>query len=470
MKSILLYASFAALSASSVFAACSPKADNKADNTGGTSPGETTAGGDGTGNTSGKKSTPGSAGDATSAGGAAGGGGQPASSMGGEGPSGSGTPITSCGTGVRLEGDPLWTDYLDGNKPAGQGLFDDPPIRNEAIAVIGNMLFVETEYEIWSADLSAKTPKISRFAGLETGNPGSIDAGLPCKDTRFLVMRDMVAKPNGKLAIVDYVGGAILEISDPAGPNCKSDWVAGTHMKSDDPGNDYPLAQGDKDGPGADALFGDVGGGGGLVHITTDPDGNLYTFDNGTGKFKMIANESDKARTVSTIGQGSGDDNVLGLAFVKGKLYATGVDGSNDFLIEIDPAKYDKAKPKASVHDVFRAPDHFADVEAGHQAVISEAISDGEALIISGDSGFVWRVATDGTVLATLAGTGVHTDYSPVGEDPFDPTKPHPASEWWLNYDVSNSNGGPWLALTDNKLYWSGGFGTGKHIVQFSCK
>ena len=28
----------------------------------------------------------------------------------------------------------------------------------------------------------------------------------------------------------------------------------------------------------------------------------------------------------------------------------------------------------------------------------------------------------------------------------------------------------PWLALAGSKLYWSGGFGTGKHILQFACK
>jgi hypothetical protein len=469
MKSILLYASVAALSAACAFAACTPKADDKDDDAGGT--GNPSAGGEGNSSTAGKKSTGTDAGgDTTSNGGQpSSSGGEPSSSVGGESSSGTATSITSCGTGLLLEGDPLWTDYLDGVKPAGQGLFDDPPIRSEAIAVIGNMLFVETEFEIWSADMSQKTPKISRFAGVETMGDTFIDAGLPCKDTRFLVIRDMVAKPNGKLAVVDYVGGAIIEITDPAGPGCKSDWVAGTHMRTADPA-DFPLAQGDQDGPGADALFGDVGGGGGVVHITTDPDGNLYTFDNGTGKFKMIANESDPDRTVSTIGQGSGDDNVIGLAFLKGKLYASGVDGSNDFLIEIDPAKYSKAKPKDSVHDVFRARDHFADVEASHQAVLSQMISDGEALIITGDSGYIWRVAADGTVLATLAGTGVHLEYDPVGEDPFDPTSPHPANEWWLNYSLSNSFGGPWLALSDSKLYWSGGAGTGKHIVQFSCK
>jgi hypothetical protein len=464
MKSIWVFASLTALTAAGAFTACSPKDDDKDDNAGGSSNSggtDSTAGGKNS-SAAGDQSTA-EAGAASSEGGGA------SMSEGGATSTGNGSSITSCGTGVLLEGDPLWTDYLDGNKPAGQGLFDDPPIRNEAVAVIGTRLFVETEFEIWSADMAEQTPKISRFAGVEGAT--YIQAGVPCKDTRLLVVRDMIAKPNGKLALVDYVGGAVIEITDPAGTACKSDWVAGTHEKTDDPGDDYPLSQGDKDGPGVDALFGDVGGGGGIEHITTDPDGNLYTFDNGTRKFKKIANEDDPDRTVSTIGQGTGgDDNVIGLAFLKGKLYATGVDGTNDFLIEVDPAKYDPAKPKANVKDVFRQRDHFAETEGGHQAVISQVISDGEALIISGDSGYVWRVAADGEVLATLAGTGIHLEYDPVGQDPFDPKVPHPANEWWLNYSLSNSFGGPWMALTDSKLYWSGGFGTGKHIVQFDCK
>jgi hypothetical protein len=48
-------------------------------------------------------------------------------------------------------------------------------------------------------------------------------------------------------------------------------------------------------------------------------------------------------------------DNVMGLAFLKGKLYATGGDGTNDFLQEIDPAAYEAALPKANVKDVFRS-------------------------------------------------------------------------------------------------------------------
>jgi hypothetical protein len=384
--------------------------------------------------------------------------------------SGAGSPrIGSCSTGQLLLGDPLYNDKPDAGspKPAGQGRLDDPPIRGEAMAVIGNKLFIETEFELWSVDLSDPNGKLSRFAGKE-GNT-FINAGGACKDASFLVIRDMTATPDGKLAVVDYVGGAIIEISDPGGPNCKADWVAGTHAKTDDPGDNYPLAQGDMDGPGATALFGgdkDVTGigGAGIHKITSDGKGNLYTWDEGTGKFKKIA--TDKDRTVSTIGVGATDDNVMGLAWLNGKLYATGVDGSNDFLKEIDPAKYDPQKPKDNVVDVFRNRDQFPDVEAGHQAVISQVYSDGEALIISGQSGRVWRVAPDGTVLATLAGSGPFLDY----ENDFDPLVPHPATEWQLVHTLSNSDGGPWLALAPGKLYWEGGIGIGKYALEFTCK
>jgi hypothetical protein len=466
MKSILLFASLAAVSAACVASGCTPA---KSDDTGGSGSGASSnAGGESSG--AGKSSSgagKSSSGGDDGAGGAVGTAGEP-SATGGESTAG-GTPIESCSTGALLLGDPLYNDKPDAGapKPAGQGLLDDPPIRNEAMAVIGSRLFIETEFELWSVDLSDPKAKLARFAGKE-GNT-FINAGGACKDASFLVMRDMTATPDGKLAVVDYVGGAIIEISDPGGPNCKADWVAGTHAKTDDPGADYPLAQGDLDGPGATALFGGdkavTGiGGAGIHKITSDPDGNLYTWDEGTGKFRKIA--TDKDRTVSTIGVGATDDNVMGLAFLKGKLYATGVDGSNDFLKEIDPAKYDPKKPKANVVDVFRNRDQFADVEGGHQAVISQVYSDGEALIISSQAGYVWRVATDGTVLATLLGTGAYLDY----KDDFDPLVPHPADEWQMVSSLSNSNGGPWLALGPGKLYWAGGIGIGKYTVEFTCK
>lgn len=388
----------------------------------------------------------------------------------GEAGAGTGTSrIASCSTGTLFEGDPLFDgDSTDiGKSVDGQGLFDDPPLRNEALAFIGKSVFIETETEIWTSDVSATKPKLSRIAGEEAeGDSAFIEAGKACADTHFLVIRDMVAKPNGKLAVVDYVGNAVIEISDPGGADCKSAYVAGTHVKSVDPGPDYPVLPGDNDGPGANALFGNADNHGSLFRITTDADNNLYVWDNGNAKFKKIANEADTDRTVTTVGVASADDNVMGLAYLKGKLYATGVDGTNDFLLAIDPTKYDADHPTANVTEVFRERNHFDDVDSGHQAVLSQLTNDGEALIVSSQSGFVWRVGTDGKVLATLAGTGIHLGY----DGDFDPTKAHPASEWQLAYSVSDSNGGPWLAVNASQLYWSGGYGIGKHVVGFDCE
>ncbi len=475
MKSISLLASLAAASVVCMAAAgCSSSSDNNS-NTGGTGAGATGGSGNGTagtGNgTAGSSSS--SAGTGSGTGGTSSGtAGSSSSTAGtgsgtaGSGTGGTGTGATSCSTGVLFEGNPKYEDAADYDtnatpKAAGQGLLADPPIRNEAMAVIGTNIYYETETEIWSADLSQATPTLKRIAGMDGG--GFINAGVACADTQFLVVRDMTATADGKLALVDAVGGAVIEITDPGTANCKSVYVAGTHTKTADPGNDYPLNSGDTDGPGASAQFGgDHDGKGMIQHLAADPSGNYYVFDNGTGKYRKIA--TDASRTVSTIGQGSADDNVLGMAFLNGKLYAVGTDSSNDFLLEIDPAAYSATNPKNNVKEVFRANDHFKDVQ-NDQAVISNLIADGDALIVSSQKDYVWRMGTDGTVLATLAGSGAAIDFTPD----FDPTKPHNATDWELVNDASNSFGGPWLALGSGKLYWGGGVGINKYSVQFSC-
>jgi hypothetical protein len=468
MKSIWLFASLTAFTAACAFTGCSSKDDDKPDddsNAGtsgkGDKPGEGGSGDTGAGGT-GDTTGPGGAENAT------GGGGPDAGAGGGE--NGVGTALTSCSTGTLFEGNPVFDGDTEdiGKSVDGQGLFDDPPLRNEALAFVGSHVFIETETEIWASDLSAKTPTLTRIAGVEAaGDEAFLEAGKPCADTHFLVMRGMIAKPNGKLAVVDYVGGAVIEISDPGGANCKSEYVAGTHVKSADPGPDYPVLPGDVDGPGKDALFGNADNHGGVFRLASDPDNNLFVYDNGNNKFKMIANEDDADRTVSTVGVSQDGDNLTGLTYLKGKLYAVGVDGTNDVLLEIDPAKYDEGDATANVKEIFRERNHFEEIESSHQAVITQVINDGEALIITGNSGYIWRVATDGKVLATLAGTGIHLGY----DGGFDPTLSHPADEWQLAFTVSNSAvGGPWLAQNGNKLYWSGGYGVGKHIVGFDCK
>ena len=452
MKSITLLASLAAASVICVAAGCSSKSDDNNGAAGNTSGGSTGAAGENTGEAGdGTGATTGEGGDKGTA-----------------GTGGTGGGVTACGTGVLFQGNPTYeraSDYdTDAKpKPAGQGLLDDPPIRDEAMAVIGSTVYWETEQEIWSADTSLKTPVLKRIAGKEVDSGGFINAGVACADTTFLVVRDMVATAEGKLALVDAVAGAVVEITDPGTANCKSVYVAGTHEKTDNPGPDFPLNSGDMDGPGSSALFGgDHEGKGMIEHIAADPSGNYYVFDNGTGKFRMIATDED--RTVSTIGQGSADDAVFGMAVVNGKLYAVGTDSENDFMLEIDPKAYNAAKPKDNVKEIFRANDHFPEVQDS-QAVPASLVADGDALIVSGLKQYIWRIATDGTVLATLAGTGARLDF----DADFDPTKPHPASDWELVTDTGGGHGGPWLALGGGKLYWGGGVGINKYTVQFSC-
>ena len=236
------------------------------------------------------------------------------------GDSGTVSGMAACGIGTLLAGDPLYNDKTEvpGPKPAGQGLLDDPPIRNEAVAVIGSRVFIETEFEIWSADLSEKSPKLARFAGTEGAK--FVSAGVACKDTTFLVIRDMAATADGKLVVVDYVGGAVIEITDPAGPNCKSEWVAGTHEKTADPGNDYPLAKGDQRWTRRAGAIRQHRDGSWRRHSQSHGRRRqakpIYTWDEGTGKFKEVI-ATDKDRTVSTIGVGATDDNVMGLSLAE---------------------------------------------------------------------------------------------------------------------------------------------------------
>jgi hypothetical protein len=298
-----------------------------------------------------------------------------------------------------------------------------------------------------------------------------------------LVVTDMVATPDGKLALVDYIGGAVIEITDPTGPNCKSHWVAGTHATTDDPGNDYPANHGDVDGPGAQAMFGgdpDVTGigGSGIHHIAVDPAGNYYTWDEGTGKLKKIAN--DAARTVSTVGHTPLDDDNRGLTWLNGKLYGIANDaGSDNPLIEIEPTTFkadDLKGMSKNIKEVFRLDSDtgggvFPELDGtGHFPALSGLSNDGHALLLASALGFIWRVGTDGTYLATLAGTVGERGVGRLEfENDFDPRLPHPASKWQLLASPGGSSG-PWVTYDGGNVYWNGGIGTGEFVVKFGCQ
>jgi hypothetical protein len=485
MKSISLLASLAALSALYLSAGCSSKSDSN------TGAGGSSAGGTSGGTSSGGSSGKGSGGSGTSNAGAdnagADNGGMGTSNAGADnagadnaGAGGAG-PSGSCGDGIAIEGDPLYTDAVGNPKTAGQGTMADPPVLPaEDIAVIGDKLFVNSEEEIWMADLTGTNPQIKRIAGLRGSK--TFVAGVACADTRFLVVHSIAATADGKLALVDYIGNAVVEITDPAGATCASHYVAGTHASTPDP--DMGVANsGDVDGPGNTAEFGGDTAvtqviGAGIHKIAVDPAGNYYTWDDGTGKVKKIAN--DAARTVSTIGLLSTDDEVFGLTFLKGKLYAIANNaGDTNALFAIDPTTYsstDTTKPSKNIKTTFRidtdgSGNLFPELNgSGELALLQDLDNDGTNLIVSSSLGFIWKLGTDGSYISTLAGSvGDRGPGRLEFEDSFDPTKSHPASEWQLVTEPSNSGGKPWITVDGGSLYWSGGIGTGEFVVKFNC-
>ncbi|MES1176200.1 MAG: hypothetical protein ABUL62_17900 [Myxococcales bacterium] len=456
MKSISLLTSLAAVSALCVSFACSSKSDDNGTATAGTSAGDagdagdaasdaggaaragsTARGGAPTTGDAGAGDVPSSAGDSSTAG--------DPGTIGGDG-------ATSCSTGALFAGNPVYDEDFDyaNLEPAGQPLLADVPLRYRDMAFIGDRLFVQTQLEVWSADLSKNPVVISRLAGNEpvtdTTN-ARIEAGVACKDTQFMIIEGIAATPSGTLIVADGRGGALVELTDPGLATCQSHYVAGTHAKflDSDVGTENAANPGDVDGKGVDAKFL------GVSKPIVAPNGNIFVYDEGNDKLKKVATDAD--RTVSTIA--TFDDNIFALAYLNGKVYASGSDGANDVLLEIDPSK-----TANNVKEVYRDNAHFSELDHA-LAVITALVPDGDALI-GGGKGYIWRIGTDGTVIATLAGTGAAIDW-PLD---FDPTKPHAAKDWVLE---NTGAGQQWMTLDRGKLYWAGGVGIARYVLQLSC-
>ena len=458
MKSIspLTFAtSLAAVSALCVSFACSSKSDDKAPGGAGTS-----AGGAGDAGDSASDGGATERGGATARGGAPGvpeaGSGSDAvagdTSTGGDPGTTGGNGATSCSTGALFAGNPVYDEDFDyaNLEPTGQALLADVPLRYRDLAFIGDRLFVQTQLEVWSADLSKKPVVISRIAGNEpvtNTTKARFEAGVACKDTQFMIIEGMAATPSGTLIIADGRGGAVVELTDPGLATCQSHYLAGTHIKflDSDVGPDNAANPGDVNGKGLDAKFL------GVSKPVVAPNGNIFIYDEGNGKLKKIAADAD--HTVSTVADF--DDNIFALAYLNGKVYASGSDGANDVLLEIDPTKTTN-----NVREAYRDNAHFSELDHA-LAVITALVPDGDALI-AGGKGYIWRIGTDGTVLSTLAGSGAAIDWP----TDFDPTAPHAAKDWVLE---NTGAGQQWMALDQGKLYWAGGVGVGRYVLQFAC-
>jgi hypothetical protein len=124
------------------------------------------------------------------------------------------------------------------------------------------------------------------------------------------------------------------------------------------------------------------------------------------------------------------DDNIFALAYLNGKAYASGSDGANDVLLEIDPTK-----TTDNVQEVYSDNAHFSELDHA-LAVITTLVPDGDALL-GGGKGYIWLIGTHGTVLSTLPGSGAAIDWP----TDFDPTALHAAKDWVLENTGPGSNG-----------------------------
>ncbi|HEY4102673.1 MAG TPA: hypothetical protein VGM44_02240, partial [Polyangiaceae bacterium] len=178
----------------------------------------------------------------------------------------------------------------------------------------------------------------------------------------------------------------------------------------------------------------------------------------------------------------STEDEVTGLTFVKGKLYAIANNTGTDVpLFEIDPTTYsatDMTKPSKNIKTVFRldadgAGTVFPELDGqGHSPLLSDIENDGTNLIVSSALSFIWKIGTDGSYIATLAGTlSAQGEAGFIDFEPgFDPTISHPANMWQLEVSSEAApNVAPWIALGGSSLYWSGGVGTSEFVVKFGC-
>jgi hypothetical protein len=140
------------------------------------------------------------------------------------------------------------------------------------------------------------------------------------------------------------------------------------------------------------------------------------------------------------------------MTLLGGKLYLAGLTITKDFLVSVDPVS-------GTLTSIYKGNGIYPELQGGTGAITS-LDQDGEALIAAGD-GYIWRVGTDGKVLATLAGIGSSIDFP----SDFDVSTPHPAAEWPL-LAMSGSH----LKLHDGQLYWRGiASGIGFYVVRFAC-
>lgn len=349
-----------------------------------------------------------------------------------------------CSTGTLFAGAP---DYDDPRARArnGQGLLDVPPLGFRAILFTGDRLVTAVGPEIWSADLSAETPLLTRLAGRESGSRDSVP-GI-CKDARFVNIGGIAMLPDGSLAGADQAANTIFLVTDPFGPQCAVSFIAGATQPQTPLANGEPTNIGDADGVGRDVLLA------GPEWVAALEDGTIYFIDAGNTKLKKVLPEAPRAvETVAALPDGT----YYAMIEKGGMLYAIANNASSEgFLIEVDPVR-------AQVSDIVRGT---SERWLGRGSInLSGLASAGEGLITT-QSGQVLYVTPDGEIEA-IAGNGTYFEL--VGD--YDPRATHPASDLqlWSSRRILTAGANVFLAYHEGQLYFSAS-GITPYVLAIDC-
>lgn len=354
-------------------------------------------------------------------------------------------PAADCSEATLLMGSPYFTGDLEGWNPAGQGLLAEPPLRSRHLAVVGDEIAVETQFEVWLTE----GDQVRRIAGDELELEEQYRPSGACADVRLLIGAGIAALPNGNLVVADTRGNGVIELSDPQG-SCTAAPIAGNpDMTLDVDVEDGAAAAGDVDGPGAQARFF------GVERPLADTEGNVYVVDTGNNKLKRIAADAD--RTVSTIHEFVPGEKPWGLTMLDGMIYATGSNGTQDVVWAIDPAA-------ATGEILYAGRGLFAEIDSTQQAQLAALDNDGVDLLVGSTKGYVFRLSTSAEPLGVIAGYGMVTDY-PAD---LDLTMPIATSELPIR---SYANGDGSLVRRGNDiLFANNANGVGFHVWSIHCE
>jgi hypothetical protein len=350
----------------------------------------------------------------------------------------------ACSHGALLMGSPRWQGAGKPD-PAGADL-KEPPLQFRSLVFRGANVFVNEGQEIWLADLRAG--KARRIAGeTQPGFPAYKEG--PCADARFMNIHGVASLPDGDLVVADYLAHALLKVHDPASPECRVTYLAGTSAPVEREGK-----KGDEDGPGASAKLN------GPEWPVADDDGNVYFIDSIKMKVKKIA--TDPEHTVSTVVQlfDNKQYGYTGLVIINDKLYVVGNTFTNALVFEIDPATGAQRKILDGGAKIFPG------LPSSTAPTLSSATTDGKNIIVTGQ-GFIWSITPKGKI-THIAGSGTSIEFPKT----YDVVNSHPAKKAVLRFrngDVSVMGTTTALAYQDGVIFWRGR-SDGPYVMSFRCK